>query len=119
MNLSGESLVVILLVGLVAGWLAGKIVTGWGFGLVGDIAIGIVGALVGSWLFPRLGIHIGTGIVNQIIAATVGLHPSLEDEHAAVPADGKKRAIVGIQLCAVRRGAYVWASSQGSNPRRN
>src|SRR5258707_1520442 len=58
MNLSGESVVVILLVGLVAGWLAGKIVTGWGFG---DIAIGIVGALVGSWLFPRLGVHIGTG----------------------------------------------------------
>jgi uncharacterized membrane protein YeaQ/YmgE (transglycosylase-associated protein family) len=69
MNLSGESVVVILLVGVVAGWLAGKIVTGWGFG---DIAIGIVGALVGSWLFPRLGVHIGTGIINQIIAATVG-----------------------------------------------
>ena len=59
---------ILLLVGLVAGWLAGKIVTGGGFGLIGDIAIGIVGALVGSWLFPRLGIHIGTGIVNQIIA---------------------------------------------------
>ena len=72
MNLSGESLLVIVLVGLVAGWLAGKIVTGWGFGLVGDIAIGIVGALVGSWLFPRLGIRIGTGVINQIVAATVG-----------------------------------------------
>ena len=72
MNLSGESLVVILLVGLVAGWLAGKIVTGGGLGLIGDIAIGIVGALVGSWLFPRLGIHIGTGVINQIIAASVG-----------------------------------------------
>ena len=72
MNLSGESLLVIVLVGLVAGWLAGKIVTGWGFGLVGDIAIGIVGALVRSWLFPRLGIRIGTGVINQIVAATVG-----------------------------------------------
>jgi len=72
MILSGESLLVILLVGLVAGWLAGKIVTGLGFGLIGNIAIGIVGALVGSWLFPRLGIYIGTGIINQIIAATVG-----------------------------------------------
>jgi uncharacterized membrane protein YeaQ/YmgE (transglycosylase-associated protein family) len=70
--LSGESLVVILLVGLVAGWLAGKIVAGGGFGLIGDIAIGIVGALVGSWLFPRLGIHIGSRIIDQIIAATVG-----------------------------------------------
>ena len=72
MFLSGESLVVILLVGLVAGWLAGKIVAGGGFGLIGDIAIGMVGALVGSWLFPRLGIHIGTRIVDQVIAATVG-----------------------------------------------
>jgi uncharacterized membrane protein YeaQ/YmgE (transglycosylase-associated protein family) len=72
MNLSGESLLVIVLVGLVAGWLAGKIVTGWGFGLIGDIAIGIVGALVGSWLFPRLGIRIGTGVINQIVAAAVG-----------------------------------------------
>src|SRR4030095_5842587 len=72
MNLSGESLVVILLVGLVAGWLAGKIVTGWGFGLIGDIAIGIGGALVGSWLFPPLGGNIGNGTMNQSIAATVG-----------------------------------------------
>jgi len=72
MYLSGESLLVILLVGLIAGWLAGKIVTGGGFGLIGDIAIGIVGALVGSWLFPRMGVHIGTGMINQIIAATVG-----------------------------------------------
>jgi uncharacterized membrane protein YeaQ/YmgE (transglycosylase-associated protein family) len=48
---------VILFVGLVAGWLAGKIVEGSGFGLIGDIAVGIVGALIGSWLMPRLGIH--------------------------------------------------------------
>jgi uncharacterized membrane protein YeaQ/YmgE (transglycosylase-associated protein family) len=72
MYLSGESLIIILLVGLVAGWLAGKIVTGWGFGLVGNVAIGIVGALVGTWLLPRLGIRIGTGIVTQIIVATIG-----------------------------------------------
>jgi uncharacterized membrane protein YeaQ/YmgE (transglycosylase-associated protein family) len=72
MNLSGQSLLIILLVGLVAGWLAAKIVTGWGFGLIGNIAIGIVGALVGSWLFPQLGIRVGTGIVNQIVAATIG-----------------------------------------------
>ena len=70
--LSGESLIIILLVGLIAGWLAGKIVTGGGFGIIGDIAIGIVGALIGSWLFPRLGVHVGTGLVNQIVAATIG-----------------------------------------------
>jgi uncharacterized membrane protein YeaQ/YmgE (transglycosylase-associated protein family) len=72
MHISGESLLVILLVGLVAGWLAGKIVDGSGFGLIGDIAIGIVGALIGSWLMPRLGIHIASGIVSMIIDATIG-----------------------------------------------
>jgi uncharacterized membrane protein YeaQ/YmgE (transglycosylase-associated protein family) len=72
MHISGESLLVILLVGLVAGWLAGRIVEGVGFGLIGDIAIGIVGALIGSWLMPRLGIHIASGIVSAIIVATIG-----------------------------------------------
>ena len=72
MHLSGESLLVILLVGLVAGWLAGKIVQGSGFGLIGDIAIGIVGALIGSWLMPKLGIRIASGIVSAIIVATIG-----------------------------------------------
>jgi uncharacterized membrane protein YeaQ/YmgE (transglycosylase-associated protein family) len=59
-------------VGLVAGWLAGQIVRGTGFGLVADIAIGIVGALIGSWLLPALGIHLGAGIVPAIIGATLG-----------------------------------------------
>ena len=72
MYLSGESLLIIVLVGLVAGWLAGKIVTGGGFGLVGDIAIGIVGALVGSWLLPQLGVHIGSGFLTKVIVATLG-----------------------------------------------
>jgi len=45
---------------------------GTGFGLVADIAIGIVGALIGSWLLPRLGIHLGSGIVPAIIGATIG-----------------------------------------------
>src|SRR5262245_35923952 len=72
MHISGENLLVILLVGLVAGWLAGKIVEGGGFGLIGDMAVGIVGALIGSWLMPRLGIHIASGIVSAIIVATIG-----------------------------------------------
>ena len=61
--MSAETLLIILFVGLVAGWLAGQIVQGTGFGLVADIAIGIVGALIGSWLLPALGIHLGAGIV--------------------------------------------------------
>ena len=55
MHISGESLAVILLVGMVAGWLAGQIVRGTGFGVVGDLVIGVAGALITSLLFPRLG----------------------------------------------------------------
>ena len=72
MYISGESLIVILFVGLVAGWLAGKIVRGTGFGLIGDIVVGIAGAFVASWLFPKLGIHIGTGLVSEIIYSAIG-----------------------------------------------
>ena len=60
MHISNESLLVILVVGLVAGWLAGKIVRGAGFGLIGDIVIGIVGAFIGDWLLPQIGIYLGT-----------------------------------------------------------
>ena len=72
MHMSAESLLVILLVGAIAGWLAGQIVQGTGFGLVGDIIIGIVGAFIASWLFPQLGLHLGAGIIAEIIAATIG-----------------------------------------------
>jgi uncharacterized membrane protein YeaQ/YmgE (transglycosylase-associated protein family) len=57
MHLSDEGLLVILVVGIIAGWLAGKVVRGNGFGLVGDAAIGIVGALVGDWLLHRFSRH--------------------------------------------------------------
>ena len=72
MYLSGESILVILLVGLIAGWLAGKIVQGTGYGLIGDIAIGIIGAFIASWLFPRLGFALGSGLAREIIDATIG-----------------------------------------------
>jgi uncharacterized membrane protein YeaQ/YmgE (transglycosylase-associated protein family) len=72
MFLSNESVVVILLVGLIAGFLAGKIVRGAGFGLIGDLCVGIVGAFIGDWLLPQLGIHLGTGIISAIINATIG-----------------------------------------------
>ena len=70
--MSAETLLVILLIGAIAGWLAGQIVQGTGFGLVADIALGIVGAFIGTWLLPQLGIRLGTGIVAAIIAATIG-----------------------------------------------
>ena len=72
MYISSESLLVILFVGLVAGWLAGKVVRGAGFGIIGDIVIGIVGAFIASWLFPKLGIHIGGGLVAEIIYSAIG-----------------------------------------------
>lgn len=72
MHLSNESLLVILIVGLVAGWLAGKIVRGAGFGLIGDLVVGIVGAFIGDWLLPRVGIHLGTGIISSIVNALIG-----------------------------------------------
>jgi uncharacterized membrane protein YeaQ/YmgE (transglycosylase-associated protein family) len=72
MYLSNESIIAILIVGLIAGWLAGKIVRGAGFGLIGDVAIGIIGAFIGDWLLPRLGIHLGTGIVSAVVNATIG-----------------------------------------------
>ena len=72
MVLSNEGIIVILFVGLVAGWLAGKIVRGTGFGIIGDIVVGIIGAFISSWLFPRLGFHLGTGIVSEIIYSAIG-----------------------------------------------
>jgi uncharacterized membrane protein YeaQ/YmgE (transglycosylase-associated protein family) len=73
MYFSGQSILVILFVGLIAGWLAGKIVRGSGFGLIGDICVGIVGAFIASWLFPKLGIHIAvTGVIREILFATIG-----------------------------------------------
>ena len=70
MHMSGESLMIILVVGLIAGWLAGQIVQGAGFGIVGDLLIGIAGAFIGSWLLPQLGLHLGSGLA--IINATIG-----------------------------------------------
>jgi len=72
MHLSNESLLVIILVGLVAGWLAGVVVRGSGFGLIGDVVIGWLGALIGHWLLPQLRIHLGTGIVAMIMNALIG-----------------------------------------------
>ena len=63
-------LILFLLIGAVAGWLAGRIMHG-GFGLLGDIVVGIIGAEIGGWLFGLLGIAVG-GLIGSIIAATVG-----------------------------------------------
>jgi uncharacterized membrane protein YeaQ/YmgE (transglycosylase-associated protein family) len=67
-----ESLIILLVVGAIAGWLAGVIVKGYGFGLIGNIVVGIVGAVVAGWLLPRLGIAIGGGYIAWIINAVIG-----------------------------------------------
>lgn len=72
MRLSNESVLVIIFVGLVAGWLAGQITRGSGFGLIGDLIVGLLGALIGDWLLPQLHIHLGVGIVALIINASIG-----------------------------------------------
>jgi uncharacterized membrane protein YeaQ/YmgE (transglycosylase-associated protein family) len=72
MYMSSESLLIMLIVGLVAGWLAGQVVQGTGFGLIGDLIIGVAGAFIGGWLLPQLGIHLGSGTISGIIDATIG-----------------------------------------------
>lgn len=72
MHLSNQSLIVIIIVGIIAGWLAGLVMRGGGFGLIGDLIIGLIGAFIGDWLIPRLGIEVGTGIIALIFNAFVG-----------------------------------------------
>jgi uncharacterized membrane protein YeaQ/YmgE (transglycosylase-associated protein family) len=72
MPMSGQSLIIVLVIGLIAGWLAAKIVTGGGLGIIGDIVVGILGAFIAAWLLPKLGVRLGTGFLRQIIDATLG-----------------------------------------------
>lgn len=67
-----QSLIVWLVIGAIAGWLAGQIMTGGGLGLVGNILVGIAGAVVAGWLFPSLGFAIGGPFIGAIINALIG-----------------------------------------------
>ena len=67
-----ESIIVFLIIGAIAGWLAGVIVSGYGFGLLGNIVVGIVGSFIGGWLFGQFGLFTGSGILGTILGATVG-----------------------------------------------
>lgn len=69
--MSTESLIIFLAVGLVAGWLAGQIMKGGGFGLVGDLVVGVIGAFLGGWIFSQLGISTW-GLLGLLITALVG-----------------------------------------------
>ena len=61
-----------LIVGLIAGWLAGVLVKGGGFGLIGDLVVGVIGAFLGGFLFTSLGVSAGGGLLGAIVVATIG-----------------------------------------------
>jgi uncharacterized membrane protein YeaQ/YmgE (transglycosylase-associated protein family) len=67
-----ENLLLFLVIGILAGFLAGKIWKGSGFGLVGDLIVGVVGSFIGYWVFGQLHISSGGGIIGFLIAAIVG-----------------------------------------------
>lgn len=70
--MNGEQLLVFLLIGAIAGWLAGIILKGGGFGILGNVIVGILGAFLGGWLFGVLGISIGGKWVGPLVTATIG-----------------------------------------------
>ena len=68
----GHGIIFWLIIGGVAGWLAGSLIKGGGFGLIGDIVVGIIGAVIGGWLAGLLGISIGSGLIASLVTATAG-----------------------------------------------
>jgi uncharacterized membrane protein YeaQ/YmgE (transglycosylase-associated protein family) len=70
--MDAHGLIAWLIIGAIAGWLAGTFVKGGGFGLIGDIIVGIIGACIGGWLAGVLHVHIGTGWISTILVATIG-----------------------------------------------
>lgn len=66
--------IIFLLIGALAGWLAGVIMKGGGFGFIGNIVVGVVGAFLGGWLLPKLGVSIGGdfgGFITAVIGAVI------------------------------------------------
>jgi len=70
--MDATSILIFIIVGAVAGWLAGLVVRGFGFGLFGNIVVGILGAVLGGWLFGAIGFTFLPGILNAIITAFIG-----------------------------------------------
>ena len=70
--MAAQGLIIWLIIGGVAGWLAGLIVRGGGYGIIGDIVVGIIGSVLFGWLFGASGMAVGSGIVGSIVAATIG-----------------------------------------------
>ena len=66
------NLLYLIVVGLIAGWLAGQVMKGGGYGMLADIVLGILGGVVGGWLFGALGIWPGGGLIGSIVVAFIG-----------------------------------------------
>lgn len=60
-----------IILGAIAGWIAGQVMKGGGFGLLGNIGVGIVGSFIGGWLFDLLDISAG-GFIGSLVAAVIG-----------------------------------------------
>jgi uncharacterized membrane protein YeaQ/YmgE (transglycosylase-associated protein family) len=67
-----ESIFIWLVVGAVAGWLAGQFIKGGGFGLIGNIVVGIIGSVIAGYLLPLMGVQLGAGFVRSVINAFIG-----------------------------------------------
>ena len=69
-----ETILILIVVGIVAGWLAGVLVRGYGLGLVGNLVVGVAGAFIAAWLLPRIGVSftVGNAMVTSIVYATIG-----------------------------------------------
>jgi len=61
-----------IVVGLIAGWLAGQFMKGGGYGLVVDIILGLLGGVLGGWIFEKLGVSTGGGMIGSIVVAFIG-----------------------------------------------
>lgn len=70
--MSPISLLIFLAVGALAGWLAGKLMKGSGFGLIGNMIVGIIGAFIGGWVFRQVGIHVGSDLISWLITSVAG-----------------------------------------------
>ncbi|MDX2043368.1 MAG: GlsB/YeaQ/YmgE family stress response membrane protein [Acidobacteriota bacterium] len=70
--MDATGLLIFLLVGAAAGWIAGNLMRGGGFGLVGNIVVGIIGAFLGSWLLGLLKVSIGSGLINSLVTSVIG-----------------------------------------------
>ena len=72
--MEASSIIIVLLLGAIAGWLGGMVFQGGGLGLIGNIVVGILGGFIGYWLLPKLGLHINTGTswLNYVVTAAIG-----------------------------------------------